>query len=78
MEQLLVALKSASKGVRDAILSNVSERRRGRMLEDIGALPKMRLSEVEAAQQGIVQLLRQLEGQGLVDLSRPEEGDDWV
>ena len=78
MEELLVALKAAGKGVLDAVMSAVSERRRGRLLEDLAVLPKMRLSEVEAAQQRIVQQLRRLEGQGIVDLSRPADGDTWI
>jgi flagellar motor switch protein FliG len=78
MPQLLVALKTAGKGVLDAVLSVVSERRRGRLLEDLGVLPKMRRSEVEAAQQHVVQHLRRLEAEGIVDLSRPEDGDSWV
>ena len=44
----------------------------------MAVLPKMRLSEVEAAQQHIVQNLRRLEAQGIVDLSRPADGDTWV
>ena len=78
MDELLVALKAAGKGVLDAVLSAVSERRRGRLMEDMAVLPKMRLSEVEAAQQRIVQNLRRLEAQGIVDLSRPADGDTWV
>ncbi|MFP6644440.1 MAG: flagellar motor switch protein FliG [Candidatus Latescibacterota bacterium] len=78
MDELLVALKAAGKGVLDAVLSAVSERRRGRLKEDMAVLPKMRLSEVEAAQQRIVQNLRRLEAQGIVDLSRPADGDTWV
>ena len=78
MDELLVALKAAGKGVLDAVVSQLSERRRARLMEDIAVLPKMRLSEVEAAQQRVVQSLRQLEAQGLVDLSRPADGDTWV
>ena len=78
MDELLVALKAAGKGVLDAVLSAVSERRRGRLKEDMAVLPKMRLSEVEAAQQRIVQNLSRLEAQGIVDLSRPADGDTWV
>lgn len=77
-QELLTAMKAAGKDVLDALLSAVSERRRGRMMEDLGALPKMRMSEVEQAQQHIVQQLRRLEAQGLVDLSRPADGDSWV
>ncbi len=78
MDEMLVALKTAGKGVLDAILAAVSERRRGRLLEDLSALPKLRISEVEAAQQSVVTHLRRLEAQGRVDLSRPADGDPWV
>ena len=75
---LLVSLKAAPKGVLDRVLSVVSERRRERLLEDISMLPKMRLSEVEEAQLRVVQALRQLEEQGIVDLSRDVEVDPHV
>jgi len=78
MDELLVALKAAGKGVLDAVVSQLSERRRARLMEDMAVLPKMRLSEVEEAQQRVVQNLRQLEAQGRVDLSRPADGETWV
>ena len=78
MDELLVALKAAGKGVLDAVVSQLSERRRARLMEDMVLLPKMRLSEVEEAQQRVVQNLRQLDAQGRVDLSRPADGETWV
>jgi flagellar motor switch protein FliG len=77
-DELMLALKAAGKSVLDTVLSAVSERRRGRMLEDLAAMPKIRLSEVEEAQQRLIQHLRRLEAQGVVNLSRPADGDDWV
>lgn len=77
-QELLVALKSAGKGVLDRILSAVSERRRAQLLEDLACLPRMRLSEVEAAQLRVVQQLRRLEAQGAVDLRGPSAGGAWV
>ncbi len=76
---LKAAMKTAGKGVLDRILSNMSERRRGRWMEDMADLPKMRLRDVEDAQIQVVQTLRQLESQGAVDLSSASaEGDRWV
>lgn len=77
-EELLVSLKAAGKDVLDRILSAVSERRRAQMLEDLGALPRMRMSEVESARLRVVQQLRRLEAQGLVDLRRPADDETWV
>ena len=75
--ELTVALKSAGKGVLDAVLNTMSERRQQRMLEDLADLPRMRLSEVEEAQQRIVQQARQLEDQGLISLTGGDE-DSYV
>ena len=75
------ALKAADKGVLDRILSNMSERRRSQWMQDLADLPKMRLRDVEAAQMSVVQTLRRLESQGVVDLttSTTQDNDDrWV
>ncbi|MEC9379338.1 MAG: FliG C-terminal domain-containing protein, partial [Candidatus Latescibacterota bacterium] len=79
LEVLKAAMKTAGKGVLDRILSNMSSRRRGQWMEDMADLPKMRLRDVEDAQTQVVQTLRQLESQGVVDLSSTAGDDDrWV
>ncbi|MEC8933570.1 MAG: FliG C-terminal domain-containing protein, partial [Candidatus Latescibacterota bacterium] len=79
LEVLKSAMKTAGKGVLDRILSNMSSRRRGQWMEDMADLPKMRLRDVEDAQTQVVQTLRQLESQGVVDLSSTAGADDrWV
>lgn len=75
---LQAAMKAAGKGVLDKILSNMSERRRAQWMQDLADLPKMRLRDVEAAQMQVVQALRQLESQGVVDLSASTQDDRWV
>ena len=77
-KDLLISLKAAGKGVRDKILSCMSERRRVQLLEDLAVLPKMRLSEVEEVQTRIVNQVRQLEEQGVVDLGRGGADDTYV
>ena len=47
-------------------------------LEDLQDQPKMRLSEVEAVQNRIVQQLRQLEEQGLIRLPHGEEEEPYI
>ena len=75
--ELTVALKSAGKGVLDAVLNTMSERRQQRMLEDLANLPRIRLSEVEEAQMHIVQQARQLDDQGVISLVGGD-GDTYV
>ena len=78
IKDLQISLKSASKGVRDRFFTAMSERARGRLLEDMDALPPMRLSEVEEAQVRIVQQVRQLEEQQIIRLPRGGVKDDYV
>ena len=73
MEDLKVALKGASKKVSEGILSNMSRHRRELFEDDMTVMPPMRRSEVEAMQERIAQLVRQLDEQGVVRIVR---GDD--
>lgn len=71
---LAVALKGAPQEVRDKILRNLSERARENLLEEIEILGPTRLSQVEEARAGIVQIIRQLEESGQIVIRR--EGED--
>ncbi|MFH1568394.1 MAG: flagellar motor switch protein FliG [Gemmatimonadota bacterium] len=75
-QELLTAMKAADKGVLESFLKQMSERRRQQFLEDLAALPRMRLSEVEAVQARIVAQVRQLEEQGLVRLPHGDQADE--
>jgi flagellar motor switch protein FliG len=63
-DTLTMALKSASEEVREKIYNNISHRAREIIKEDLEALGPVKLSDVEAAQQGIVQLALRLEEEG--------------
>lgn len=78
IKELMVALKSAGKGVLDTILKTMSQRRQQQILEDMAVLPRMRLSEVEAAQTNIIQQMRQLEEQGVIRLPKGDEDEQFV
>lgn len=65
-ETLTLALKTASKKVQDKIFANISERAKDLIQEDLEALGPVRLSDVEAAQQSIVQLALRLEEEGKI------------
>lgn len=71
---LAVALKGAPQEVRDKILRNLSERAKENLLEEIEILGPTRLSQVEEARAGIVQIIRQLEESGQIVIRR--EGED--
>ena len=70
--QLTVALKGASDELRRHLLQGMSQRGAAMLLEDMDALGPTKLREVEAAQQQIIAVVRQLESEGL--LSRNKGG----
>ena len=76
--ELVVALKAAGKGVLKQILGVMSERRQQRLLEDLAALPPIRLSEVQQIQLRILQQLRQLEERDLIELVRGDTDETYV
>ncbi|MBD3778830.1 flagellar motor switch protein FliG [Cellulomonas sp. ES6] len=72
--ELSVALKGATPEVRDKTLRNLSERARENLEEEIELLGPVRLSQVEEARAGIVQVIRRLEESGQIVIRR--EGED--
>lgn len=71
---LATALKSVADVVRDKVLSNVSERARADLVDEIENLGQVRVSAVEEAQAQIVQIIRSLEESGQLVVRRG--GDD--
>jgi flagellar motor switch protein FliG len=67
-KQLTVALKGASDELRKHLLQGMSQRGSAMLLEDMEALGPVKLRDVEAAQQEMIALLRQLETEGVVSL----------
>ncbi len=65
-EDLTLALKTASEELKQKILGNVSERAAAMILEDLEVMGPVRLSEVEQAQQKIIQVARRLEKEGKI------------
>ena len=74
---LSVALKGAGAEVREKILHNMSERARENLVEEIELLGPVRLSQVEDARAGIVQIIRRLEEGGQIVIRRDGE-DEYV
>ena len=71
---LAQALKGSAPEVRDKILTNLSERARENLLEEIDLLGPIRLSQVEEARATIVQVIRGLEESGQITVRR--DGED--
>ena len=68
-KDLSISLKAAADEVREKIYSNVSERVAVMIKEEMEFMGPMRLSDVEAAQQRIVEAVRQLEEEGQIVVS---------
>lgn len=74
MSSLATALKGAAEEVKEKLLSNLSERARENLLEEIDLLGPTRMSVVEEARATVVQAIRQLEETGQIVIRR--EGED--
>jgi flagellar motor switch protein FliG len=77
-KDLVVALKATSEEVKDKLLSNMSDRVRGFIEEELEFSGPMRLSEVEEVQLRIVQKVRQLEDQGQIQIIRGSAEDTFA
>jgi flagellar motor switch protein FliG len=65
-KDLAISLKAASEEVKAKIYANVSERVADMIREEIEFMGPMRLSDVEAAQQRIVETIRRLQDEGQI------------
>ena len=72
-KDLAIAIKGSNEEIKDRLLSNVSARAKENLLSDIEYLRNVRMRDVEAAQQKIVELIRSLEESGEIVISRGEE-----
>lgn len=68
-EDLSLALKTASEDLRDKIFSNMSDRATQMIKEDMEYMGPVRVSDVESAQQKIVDVVRRLEDAGELIIS---------
>ena len=76
-EDLSMALRGAKDDLRELFFKNMSERAANMIREDLEVMGPTRLSEVEAAQQNVVKVVRRLENEGRVVVSRGS-GDLFV
>ena len=77
-DELCVALKPASEDLREKILGNMSSRAAEMIREDMEFMGPVRVTDVEAAQQRIVDVVRRLEDTGEIVISGRGGGGDVV
>jgi flagellar motor switch protein FliG len=77
-EDLTLALKTASEELKEKFFSNLSERAANMIREDLEIMGPVKLSEVEAAQQNIVKVIRRLEAEGRIVIGGKGGGDVLV
>ncbi|WP_409273972.1 flagellar motor switch protein FliG [Neobacillus sp. SCS-31] len=69
-QDLPLALRAASQGVKDAIFRNISKRREESLMEELSSTEPVRLKDVEDAQGRVVSVIRKLEEEGTIIISR--------
>jgi flagellar motor switch protein FliG len=74
-DELALALKTASEELQAKIFSNMSERAATLIKEDMQSMGPVRVSDVEASQQRIVDIVRRLEEAGEVIIEGRGDGD---
>jgi flagellar motor switch protein FliG len=74
---LTVALKGTSEQLRDHFMATMSARGAEMMKEEMESMGPVRIKEVETAQQQIIALVRQLEGEGVITM-KGTVGEQYV
>lgn len=77
-DQLALALKGASDSLKDLFFSNMSERAAKILREDMEAAGPVRLKEVDEAQQGMVNVAKELAARGEIFIADAKGGDELV
>ncbi|WP_166827628.1 flagellar motor switch protein FliG [Thalassoroseus pseudoceratinae] len=77
-KQWSFALKGASQEIRDRVLGNLSQRAAELLKEEMEYLGPVKVSDVEANQQEIVDTVRRLEESGEIEVSGGAEGDQYI
>jgi len=77
-DQLGLALKGASEGLREMFFSNMSERASKIMREDMESMGPVRLKDVDAAQMAMVQVAKDLAAKGDIMLAGQGADDELI
>lgn len=73
MRQLAVALKTASDNVRKTLMSGISKRAAEAVMEEVNYMGPVKLRDIEAAQNTIIEIVRRLESAGQIELGEARE-----
>src|SRR5580700_4461087 len=74
---LTVAMKGTSEQLKNQILGSMSQRGADMLREDMDAMGPIKIKEVDAAQQQIIAIVRQLESEGVISL-KGTVGEQYV
>src|ERR1700761_7872972 len=77
-DQLALAMKGASDGLREMFFSNMSERAAKIMREDMESMGPVRLKDVDAAQMAMVQVAKDLAAKGEIMLAGSGGDDELI
>ena len=77
-EKLILAMKTAPQEIKEKIFKNISARAAQMLQEDLANMGPSRLSDVEGAQQEIVNVARRLEAEGKILIARGSSEDALV
>jgi flagellar motor switch protein FliG len=77
-DKLLLALKTASEEIKTKVFKNLSQRAADMLRDDLGNMGPSRLSDVEGAQQEVVNAARRLEAEGKILIARGGSEDALV
>ena len=77
-EQLVIALKGATEQMRAKIYKNMSTRAAEMLKEDLESRGPVKLSEVEATQKQILQTVRKMSEDGLIELGHKEDDEQYI
>jgi flagellar motor switch protein FliG len=72
-EDVALALKGASDGIKEKIFANMSERASAMLKEDLEAMGPVRVTDVERAQVKVAMIAKKLESEGKIALSKGNE-----
>lgn len=75
-EDVVLSMKRASNEVQETLLSNMSERKRELVSDDVKSMPPVRTSEVEEAQRRILEKVEELRTTGAIQTK--DKKDVWA
>ncbi|MEO5970859.1 MAG: FliG C-terminal domain-containing protein, partial [Bdellovibrionia bacterium] len=77
-DKLVIALKTAPEEIKEKVYKNISKRAQELLKDDLNAMPPVRISDVESAQQLVINIAKRLEAEGKIVVSRGGDSDALV